>query len=120
MIELGASAQRYLYSARAGIRFVFAGEASPQTVGQLLNSGCIEQIEYGDPYYAPGMYRFTDKGAAVGKTLPHRYEIVPRPKMDTPELVAAKCICGYLSGSTDENQAHHRGRAHINAKKVQA
>lgn len=120
MIELGAAAQKFLYGARANTAFTFGGDCSPQVINQLLQSGCIIRVEYGDPYYMPGLYRFTPKGAAIGKTLPHRYTIVPAPKMDTPELVAAKCICGYKSSSCTEAQAHHRGTAHINAKKVQA
>lgn len=113
---LGASARQYLYGARAGLRFTFGGELNPRAVGQLLNSGSIVAVTPDDEWYVPGMYQWTDKGADLGRALPHHYETIPSPKMDAPDLVAARCICGYQSGPTTEGQARHRGNAHVNAK----
>lgn len=118
--DLGANARQFLYGARAGLRFTFAGLTSARAVSQLRNTGCIEEVTPADPWYSPGMYVFTARGAAWGRLLPHHYTIVPSPKMDTPDLVAALCVCGYKSGPTTENQARHRGNSHINAKKAQA
>lgn len=120
VIPLGAEAQRFLYGARAGVAFTFGGNTTPVAVNQLLQSGCIDRVNPDEPYYVPGLYRFTRRGQAIAETLPHRIDIVPSPKMDTPNLVKAVCICGmYESGPTTEAQAQHRGTAHINDKKVQ-
>lgn len=48
----------------------------------------------------------------------HVLTIVPRPKMDTPSLVAARCSCGYESGSTTENKARKSWAQHTAAKQA--
>ncbi len=47
----------------------------------------------------------------------HGMTLVPRPKMDTPELVAAVCACGdYTSGPSSEPGARQSWRDHADAK----
>lgn len=50
----------------------------------------------------------------------HELTIVPAPKMDTPSLVAARCSCGYRSGSATENEARKSWQQHVDAKLAQA
>jgi hypothetical protein len=116
MVNVGAQALTFLYQAHAGRRFVFGGRATPVTINQLRNAGYVEEIPYDDEWYSPGMYRWTDLGAHVAKTLPHTLEIIPSPKMDSPDLVAAKCSCGYQSSATTEPHARHRWASHANNK----
>lgn len=120
MIELGATATQFLYGARAGARFTFGGTVAPNAVNQLIQGGYVERVPPGDPEYAPGIYRFTPKGAEVARQLPHHYKIVPSPKMDAPDLVSAVCICGYRSAPNTKARARHSGNVHVNAKKVRA
>lgn len=119
-LELGAQATQFLYERRTGEVFTFAGRISGVAVKQLINSGCVERLPTNDPAYSPGAHRITRYGAIISRRLPHYYRIVPRPKMDAPDLKAAQCICGYLSGATTEANAEHRGTVHVRMKKVLA
>ena len=105
--------------ARAGTRFTFGGRTAPTTINNLLRAGAIERVPQDDPYWSPGLFRFTRTGARIANestaaTREHHITIVPSPKMDAQELFAAVCSCGlYRSAPTSKYAATKRGMAHV-------